>query len=111
GTGSPRTYGIPLNSSPGSGTVQDEPDYFAPARRTTMLPSVQTMTDDEYLTHVRTAAKMFAFRHHLRADPGGDEEAAHAYAARYWKRHTETALDFLAMCEADREAHEQAPLN
>lgn len=55
------------------------------------------------LDEVRIAAKLFAFRHHLRQDPGG-EEAAHQFAARHWRRFEDMALDYLAVKLAIAEA-------
>jgi hypothetical protein len=71
----------------------------------------QKMTDDEFVKNVRLACHMFAQRHYQAENPGCSRADAWAYAARNWRQFEGVALDWLATCEADRESHEQAPLN
>jgi hypothetical protein len=75
------------------------------------MKTIKLMTNEEFVQHVRLSAKMFAVRSFERANPGCTEDESWQYAERNWKQFKETALDWIAVCEADREAREAAPWN
>ncbi len=74
------------------------------------LPSLRTLTDAEFVQHVRVACKMFAVKSFEKDHPNCGKEAAWQYAQQHWKNFQEVALDWLSMCEAMAEA-DAAPWN
>lgn len=75
------------------------------------LPSVQSMTDTELRAHLQTVCYTLAAEHFHKHNPDAELQQADNYADRHWREFRETALDFLALAEADREAREVAPNN
>lgn len=75
------------------------------------MKSFRQMTDDEFRSNVRMASHMFAVRHFAQENPDASRADAWQYATRNWQQFTEKALDWMALCEADKEARAQSHLN
>ncbi len=75
------------------------------------LPRVQSLTDSELRAHLQTVCYTLAGEHFRKHNPDADPDQADTFAQRHWREFRETALDFLALAEADREAREAAPYN
>lgn len=73
--------------------------------------SLDSMTDDELRTHVRLTAIMLATRHHKKHNPTAAADDSATFAERNWRQFRATAVDFLALTEADRQARTAAPWN
>lgn len=69
------------------------------------------MSDDELRHQVEVAATMIAMRAFEERNPGAGEDAAYAYADRYWRQYVEQAIDFIAFRMVDAELSAAAPWN